>query len=232
MKKCFEFDAYKDYLRHVEEAWAPLQKGFRTKLAKGLGIQSAYVSKVLNGDAQLSLEQGLRLCDFLKLDEGERRYLLCLIEFARAGTKELKQFFGELLADLREKHLNLTQNVGQVQSLTPEAQTIYYSHWFYSAIHAAVSIPGLQSVDNLAQALRMDRKKIKDAIFSSYSAEFLNNTAENCGREKRNFTSTGLRPIFSSITPTGGFARSSPWTITTKKTSTIPQFRAYRRKTS
>lgn len=164
MKKCFDFECYKEFLLHVEEFRAPLQRGFRTKLAESIGIQNAYISKVLNGEAQLSLEQGLRLCRFLNLEESERQYVLWLIEQARAGTQELKSFFGQLLGELRERHLNLSENVGKVQELTTEAQVVYYSQWHYAAIHAIVSIPGMQSADHIAQVLRLGKKQVKEAL--------------------------------------------------------------------
>lgn len=164
MKKCFDFEDYKDFIAHVEDSRAHLQRGFRTKLAEGLGVQNAYVSKVLNGDAHLSLEQGLRLCDFLALKGDERQYLIWLIERARAGTKELENFFQNLLNQLREKHLNIKERVGSATALTPEAQATYYSHWYYAAIHAIVSLPGHRTVEDIARALQLDKRKVEDAV--------------------------------------------------------------------
>ena len=79
MKKCFEFTDYKAFMKQVEEARSSVQRGFRSKLAVELGVQNAYVSKVLNGDAHFSLEQGIRLCDFLGLEGDERQFLIWLI---------------------------------------------------------------------------------------------------------------------------------------------------------
>jgi uncharacterized protein (TIGR02147 family) len=164
MKKCFEFDDYKVFLAEVEASRAQVQRGFRTKLAEGLGVQNAYVSKVLNGEAHFSLEQGVRLCEFLGLDGDERQYLIWLLEHARAGTKELKNFFRSLLNELREKHLNIKKRVGNAAALSAESQATYYSQWYYGAIHALVSVPGFDSVESLGRALGLDRKKIEEAV--------------------------------------------------------------------
>jgi uncharacterized protein (TIGR02147 family) len=164
MKRCFEFDSYKDYLAHVEEQRSKLQRGFRTKLAEGLGVQSAYVSKVLNGDAHFSLEQGMRLCEFLDLKGDERHYVIWLIEKARAGTRELEIFFRGLLIQLREKHLNIKGRVGEARTLSSELQAIYYSHWYYAAIHTLTSIPRFRTIENIARALQLDRAKVEEAV--------------------------------------------------------------------
>ena len=93
MKSVFDFKDYKAYFRDCEQVRKSLERGFRTKLAEFIGCQSGYISHVLNDSAHLSLEQGYKAAVFLSMSERERKYLLLMIEAARAGTKELRAHF-------------------------------------------------------------------------------------------------------------------------------------------
>ena len=53
----FDFKDYKLYLAKVEERRPLKGRGFRAELARIMGCQTAYVSQVLNGRANFSLEQ-------------------------------------------------------------------------------------------------------------------------------------------------------------------------------
>lgn len=63
-----------------------------------------------------------------------------MVEFARAGTKELKEHFELELKNLREAHLNIKERVGDSQALSDKNQSIYYSSWHYLAVHVLVSL--------------------------------------------------------------------------------------------
>lgn len=160
----FDFTDYKRYIAHLEALGSHIQKGFRTRLAEAAGCQSAFVSQVLNGKAQLSLEQGLRLAPFLKLDLLEQRYFLWMIEYSRSGTTELRSYFSDLMKDLRENYFKLQNRVNPELTLSIEAQNIYYSQWYYSAIHILVTIPGLNSIEAISKSLRLQLETVRDAV--------------------------------------------------------------------
>ena len=92
-KTVFQFDDYKKYLTHMEDLANRVQRGFKSGLAKAIGCQNAFVSQVFNTGAHLSLEQGFLVAEHLKLNTEERRHFLLLIEYNRASTKGLKDFF-------------------------------------------------------------------------------------------------------------------------------------------
>jgi len=153
MKSIFDFDDYKAFLKAFEKARKSFERGFRSKFAEHLGCQSGYISHVLNGDAQLSLEQTMRASAFLNLNERERKYFLLLVEYARAGTKELRDHFKSELSNYREEFLNIKSRVGDSRELTESEQSIYYSSWQYLAVHVLSSLPDYNDVNSLAQAL-------------------------------------------------------------------------------
>lgn len=161
-KSLFSYNDYKSYLIAVNDSG--VIKGFRSRLAEATGCQNAFVSQVLNGDVNFNLEQAMRIGSFLKLNEEEHQYFLWMVEFKRAGTRELKEYFSKLMSVLREKNSDIKERVKIAEVLSTEAQTIYCSSWVYSAIHIAVMIPNLNSVEKLARALNISVSKTKKAV--------------------------------------------------------------------
>src|SRR5689334_8383779 len=94
----YRFKDYKLYLYSIEEEFNRFDRGFRARLAESLGVQSAFVSKVLNqSKVHFTLEQAMAVSKTLELNNEESAYLMWLIEWARAGTKDLKSFFADLI---------------------------------------------------------------------------------------------------------------------------------------
>lgn len=160
MKSVFDFSDYKRYLGHIEEARKSYERGFRSKLAEFIRCKSGYISHVLNGHAHFSLEQTLRIAKFLNLTTSEQKYLLLLVEFARAGTEELKEHFELELKNMRETHLNIKERVGDSRTLSDKNQSIYYSSWHYIAIHVLVSLGGYDDAKTISDALKIPEELV------------------------------------------------------------------------
>ena len=173
MISIFDFFDYKAYLKALETQRAQFQKGFRSRLAEILNCQNAFISQILNTHANFSLEQGLKISTFLKLSEIETRYFMLLIEYGRAGTKELKFFFKRDLESLKEKRIDLKGKVPQTRVLSFEDQSIYYSSWVYSTIHMLTTIPNYGSVAKLANALKISEDFIKEIVLFLISTGLL-----------------------------------------------------------
>lgn len=164
MESVFEFDDYKSFLSATESSRAHFERGFRSRLAEALGCQNAYISTVLNKEAHFSLEQGLKICVFLGLAGDERKFFLALVEHARAGTPELRAHFADEISSLRKKHLTLKDRVGAAFAISAEAQSIYYSHWSYAAIHMLTTLPHKRDGNDIAEALRLPIETVRSAL--------------------------------------------------------------------
>jgi uncharacterized protein (TIGR02147 family) len=160
MKNVFDFSSYKAYLEFADQSRKSFQRGFRSKLAEAIGCQSGYISHVMNGNAQLSLEQGLKAAIFLGLKPKERKYFLRLIEWERAGTPELKAEFVDELRALKDEYLNIKERVGDSVLLTESEQSHYYSSWLYLAVHVASSLPGNADLKSIAEALKISEEVV------------------------------------------------------------------------
>ncbi len=164
MKNIFEFKDYKGYLKDFEQSRKSFERGFRSKFAEFIGCQSGYISHVLNGNAQLSLEQGFKAAQFLSLNDRERKYFLLMIETSRAGTKELQDHFKEELTSLREEYLNIRERVGNARTLTEKEQSIYYSSWHYLAIHVVTSLKDYNDAQSIASSLQIPESVVKEIL--------------------------------------------------------------------
>lgn len=172
----FNFSDYKVYLAQLEKHKAI--KGFRTRLAEATGCQNAFVSQVLNGDVNFNLEQGLKISSFLSLSDEELQYFLWMIEHKRAGTEDLKKYFLKLMKSLKEKNLDIKSRVNVPEVLSKEAQAMYCSSWIYSAVHIAVMIKELNSVEKLAKALSISLPQVKKAVSFLVQNGFVQDTAK------------------------------------------------------
>ncbi len=160
----FQYFDYRPYLKEVLASGKGGGWGKQSELAEALKCNSAYLSRVIKGIAELSLEQGYRANSYLGHTDAEAEYFLLQIQFARAGTSELKSYFKRKLEQARLENHNLGKRLKGVQKLSEKQQAKYYSAWFYAAIHVATSVPSLQTVDSLSTFFRLPKKTISDAL--------------------------------------------------------------------
>src|SRR5688500_3076235 len=92
-EKLFTYSDYKAYLRDWIRAHPHRGRGIKSRLARTAGCQVAYLSRVIERDAHLSLEQAMSLQGPLGHGRGEAKYFLLLVELARAGTQSLRAHF-------------------------------------------------------------------------------------------------------------------------------------------
>ncbi|MFN8789820.1 MAG: DUF4423 domain-containing protein [Bdellovibrionales bacterium] len=160
----FEFSSYKSYLKALEQEQKPLVRGFRSRLAEVLECQNAYISQVLNTHTNFSLEQGLKVSLYLKLNELETRYFLLLIELARAGTPELREHFQKDLDQVRAKYLNIQGHIKEAHQLSIEDQSRYYSSPYFAALHVLVTIPQFRTPEKMARALSLPLPLVEEVL--------------------------------------------------------------------
>lgn len=142
----------------------PGTKGPRANLAQAIGCQPAYLSRVLNEDAHLSLEQAEAVCRHFVFNKAESSYFLALVGEERAGTEELRSYWREQKGRALSERLELQNRVHLNNRLSAEDQMVYFSSWHYAAIHAAVSVSRLQTVDSLIEFLRIEPDRVRTAL--------------------------------------------------------------------
>ncbi len=159
----YKFSDYKLFIRHqIKGEKQP--RGYRSKLAAAAQCQKSYISQVLNSGAHLSCEQAIGLSLFWKLSELETEYLLELVNLEKAS-------FGPLRARI-ERRLKGIKNIaedaqmqGQKRVFSQESdRALYYSSWYYCAIHILTSIPGFQAVEAIASRLELSKSVVQEVL--------------------------------------------------------------------
>ena len=167
----FAFNDYKPYLAEKVTHEAGLDRTYRTRLSEHVRCQPSYLSQVLNGKPDFTLEQAHRLNHFLLHDKVECRYFILLVEKSRASTRELVQFFNEQIEEAKKARFNLKKRLKETEEIAEADQHKYYSAWFYSAVYVILSIPEYQSFEAIAARFNLPQELVVDTV----------NFLENCG---------------------------------------------------
>jgi uncharacterized protein (TIGR02147 family) len=150
---------YKSYLR--KRMGEPSRRnGMKSELAAKMHCQTTYLSRVLHGAADLSLEQAEAANDFLHHSKDEAHYFLLLVQKDRAGTQKLRQYFQNQLDEVMVRRLSLKERISGDPVLNYADQAEYYSSWQYAALHIAISIPALRSREQLSRYFRIPMQRV------------------------------------------------------------------------
>lgn len=160
----FDYKDYKIYLKHRIQKESKAQRGHQRKLAEVIRLSPSYLSQVLHGKPQLTLEQALLINNFYLHDKVEAKFFILLVEKSRAGSRELENYFNEQMLELLHQRFNLKQRLKDTKDVPLEMQHKYYSTWYYSAVHIGLAIPDLQNLDLMAERLHLSKALIVEAI--------------------------------------------------------------------
>ncbi len=161
-RSLFDFESYKAYLLWREQNWP--SRGMRRDLAAAMGCQAAYVSQILNGTGNFSLEQLERASSFLAHTKAEMHFFLLLAQTERAGTQNLRKHFLDQIESARKERVALKNRFDLRQVLSKEDQVTYYSQSSYALVHIALTVPSLQSVKALASRFVLPEEHVSTVL--------------------------------------------------------------------
>lgn len=159
----FDFNDYRIYLKNVLENLTP-PRGARSRLAKHLNCQTAFISQVLAGKVDFSLEHAVKIGQFLALSEAENHFLILLIHFGRAGSKMLREHYQGQMNQIREKRSQVEERIEVKSKVSFEDQAHYYSAWYYSTVHVALSLLPIQTPAMLATRLGVPLPRVQEIL--------------------------------------------------------------------
>ncbi len=160
----YKYRNYKNYLNDYIKNLPYSGRGYKAKVAKELRIHTAYVSQVLNKDANFTLEQTIELGAILSLTKTEEEYLLLLVQKARAGSKKLESYFDKQITSFVENQKKLKNRLEAKDEIDKLDQQTYYSSWHYLAVHALVSTDKYHTPQAIAERLRISTSKAREIV--------------------------------------------------------------------
>lgn len=156
----FDYANYRDFTKvRLDE-----RRGMRSELAAFLGCQSGYVSQVLQDLSNFSLEQGIKICSFLQLSEEESHFFILLLQYEKASTGELKEYFKHQINQIKRQRDEIKNRIKVHSDLNVEDYHQYYSSWEYSALHILSSIPEFQQKEKMRKKLKLTNTRINEVI--------------------------------------------------------------------
>lgn len=172
----YRFEAYKALLKEKLKTFQG-HRGVLVKLAVAAGCQRSYLSQVLNGHIHLTPDHALGVSEFFGFDEEQTEYFLTLVDYERAGSRKLKQRLKQRLEGIRKRNANLENRISANIVQTNESGYIYYSSWIWAAVHIAVSIPELQTVEAIAKHLQVPRDLVEQTLAGLLEMGLIKKTA-------------------------------------------------------
>jgi uncharacterized protein (TIGR02147 family) len=161
--RIWEFTGYRPYL--IERLGGEKSRtGLRKQLAEAIPVHTTFISQVLKGRADLSLEQAEAVNTFLEHTADEGEYFLLLLLKDRAGTPLLKKRFQQKVQAMRDERLNIQNRIGAKNEVSEKDREKFYSSYLYGAIHVLTGIPQFRSVDKLSEALRLPKARVQEMV--------------------------------------------------------------------
>ncbi len=162
-RSLFDFTDYQAYLKEALPTHGK-DRGARVRLADSLGIQKGFISSVLYGNADFSLEQSYRVSQFLGHTQDEREFFLLLVQMARAGSKDLREHFKTKIDEILTRRREIRERIAIQAKLSEMDQLLYYSSWHYTAVHMCLRVPALQTASAMAQYLGLPVEQISRVL--------------------------------------------------------------------
>lgn len=139
-------------------------RGIRRRLAVKIGCQVAYVSHVLAGDKHFSQEQAEACARFFHLNEQETEYFLLLVDWARAGTQELRSLRARQIKERRASALEIKDRLQIHTEINDADKATYYSSWHYQAVRSLLMIKEFNTSKKIADRLGLSVQRIEEIL--------------------------------------------------------------------
>lgn len=159
----WDFTSYRDYLREKLGADGA-RTGQRKRLAEAIPVHTTFVSQVLKGRAEFSLEQSESINLFFGHTEDEGEYFILMVLKDRAGSSQLSARFERKLQAMRDARLNISKRLDANSQISVQDRERFYSSYVYGAVHVLTGIPQFKTPAALAEALRITRPQIQEIV--------------------------------------------------------------------
>ena len=130
----YSYVKFEDFLNDLSQLRGK-RGGMKGEIAKAMEVHPAALSRVLSGQAHMTLEQAEKMTHHFHLGHDETRFVLFLLEEDRAGSHRLKSFFRQERSRILESRTEIKKRIPKSADLGVEETALYYSAWYFQAIH-------------------------------------------------------------------------------------------------
>jgi uncharacterized protein (TIGR02147 family) len=164
MAQVFDFKDYRKFLEHALSEGVAAQRGAKARLAEAMGCQASYLSQVLKGLSDISLEQADRVNQFLGHTDEQSEFFLLLVTYARSGTESLRRQFARQIKREQDRYWNSGNRFKTRKQLSKADQQTYYSSWQFAAVAMALTVPRLRTKEALSSHFRIPLKRVAEVL--------------------------------------------------------------------
>lgn len=146
------------------------------KLSQACGIQSTYLSRVLNHESHLNSDQLYLACLFLGFKENEIKYTFLLHEAQRSAVRERKAALLKKAQKLQNKALQTESYISaQAVSAIDEKSTLnYHLNPITQLVHIFLCIPKYSQQPKLiAEDLKIEKSQLEKSLNDLVIAQFI-----------------------------------------------------------
>lgn len=161
----FAHDDYREILKALldERRRDEADVNYQT-LAEAIRIPRSYLSKVIHGRADLSVDQLFLAATFFRLSEDERDYLELLLATARTALAERRQALAARIEAARKPYLDTSAHLQAGSVATTPGIEEYYLDPVHQLVHVALDIPRFKSsLKLLAEVTGIALSRLQDA---------------------------------------------------------------------
>lgn len=159
----FEYLSYRQYLKDTLESEGP-RSGLKRQAAEALRVHTTFISQVVAGKAEISLDQAEDMNSFLKHGSEESEYFLDLVVYERAGNPLLRKRFETKLKARQTERAQIGKRLERTREVRSEDQAQFYSSHLYGLLHVLSSIPEYQTRERLERATGFPSDVAKGAL--------------------------------------------------------------------
>ncbi|MGZ3809812.1 MAG: helix-turn-helix domain-containing protein, partial [Bacteriovorax sp.] len=162
--KVFDFLSYKMFLsKYIESSG---RRGLISELAKAAGCSHSYLSQVLNGKPDLTLDQAWALTEHLSFKKDEAEYFFLLVLNERAASPTLKKNLETKLKSIKKEQFHTDRAVSATtdEHLQASQRDRYYSNWNVGAVHILTACPSFQKIEDLSKRLNLPALEIEHIL--------------------------------------------------------------------
>lgn len=163
MSPVFDYTDYKKFLNDQIDRHESV-RGYKSMLADAAGCQRSFMSQVLNGPVHLTPDHAIGLATFWKMDPETTEFFLDLVNHGRAATPALRSHLDKKLKEMRTKKRDAAVKIATPELTNIEHQSVYYSHWYWIAVHMLIGLKGYNTEKEVAERLHLPVEMVRQAL--------------------------------------------------------------------